>query len=313
MQPKRILVTGGCGFIGKHLVDRLLDHSHNVVVLDIVEPETVHQSLQYISGSFLDAKMVAQATKGANVLFHLAATKFPQEANKEPILDISENIIGSAQLFQSALECGVERAIFCSSGGTIYGETNDTPIRENQPTKPIAAYGVSKLAIENYLSFFGRQGNMKTVSLRVANPYGPKQNVRGVANAQNAQGALTTFCNKAVLGQQIEIWGDGLVERDYVFISDVIDAFMASLDANLDGHPINIGSGLGVSLNTILSEIKHVWGAKLDVEYLPGRSFDVPTNFLDINRAAVILNWAPRTSLREGIAETLDFIRSKNQ
>jgi UDP-glucose 4-epimerase len=306
MQRKQILVTGGGGFIGKHLVARLLDQDHSVTVLDIAPPEISNPNLIYISGSFLDTDLVASSMKGTDVLYHLAATKFPQTANANPITDISENIIGSARLFEAAVKCGVERTIFCSSGGTVYGATDAVPIHEDQPTNPIAAYGVSKLSIENYLNFFGRQGDMKTVSLRVANPYGPEQNVK------NAQGALTTFCHKATSGQQIEIWGDGLVERDYIFICDVIDAFVACLDADLDGRPINIGSGKGVSLNTILDEIRQVWGAKLDVEYLPGRAFDVPKNYLDINRAARILNWTPRTTMRDGIAQTLEYMRSRN-
>ena len=307
MQPRRILVTGGSGFIGKHLVERLLDLGHRVLVLDIAAPEIAHQNMDFTSGSFLDPDMIEGAMKDVDVLYHLAATKFPQKANAEPLIDISENIVGSARLFQSAVENDVGRVIFCSSGGTVYGETNAVPIHEDQPTNPIAAYGVSKLSIENYLSFFGRQSDMKTVSLRVANPYGPKQNI------QNAQGALTTFCNKASLGQKIEIWGDGSVERDYIFIHDVIDAFTACLDADLDGRPINIGSGTGVSLNTILEQIRDVYGAKLDVKYLPGRAFDVPKNYLDINRAAQVLNWTPRTPLRAGIAMTLEYMRSQGR
>jgi UDP-glucose 4-epimerase len=305
MQPNKIMVTGGGGFIGKHLVDRLLDQGHRVLVLDIAPPEISHPNLDYVSGSFLDADLIVASMVDVDVLYHLAATKFPQKANAEPIQDISENIIGSARLFQVALERNVSRTIFCSSGGTVYGETNAVPIREDQPTNPIAAYGVSKLAIENYLSFFGRQGDMKTVSLRVANPYGPKQNI------QNAQGALTTFCNKATLGEQIEIWGDGTIQRDYIFIKDVIDAFVACLDADLDGMPINVGSGDGVSLNMILDHIRALPRTTVDVEYLPGRAFDVPKNFLDITRAAQVLNWTPCTSLREGITETLNFIRSQ--
>jgi UDP-glucose 4-epimerase len=303
MQPKRILITGGGGFIGKHLVERLLGMGHFVSVLDIVAPEIKDKNLTYVSGSFLDDDVVLGAIQGMDVLYHLAATKFPQKANAEPIVDISENIIGSARLFQAAVNCGVERSVFCSSGGTVYGETNAVPIHEDQPTSPIAAYGVSKLAIENYLRFFGRQSDMKTVSLRVANPYGPKQNV------QNAQGALTTFCHKATLAQQIEIWGDGKVERDYIFINDAIDAFVACLDAELDGRPINIGSGIGISLNTILEHIRVVSGVDLNVKYLPGRAFDVPKNYLDINRAARVLNWTPRTSLGAGITMTLDHMR----
>jgi UDP-glucose 4-epimerase len=306
MQHKRILVTGGEGFIGKHLVARLLGLGHKVTVLDIAEFQSEHQNLDHIQDSFLNTETVEQAMSGVDVLYHLAATNLPQNANLEPIMDISDNIVGSAKLFQAAVEKNVERIIFGSSGGTVYGEMKAAPIHEDQPTNPIAAYGVSKLSIENYLKFFGRQSDMKTVSLRVANPYGPMQNI------QNAQGAVTTFCHKAVSGQQIEIWGDGLVERDYVFITDVIDAFVACLDADLDGRPINIGSGKGVSLNTILDEIRQVWGAKLDVEYLPGRAFDVPKNYLDINRAARVLDWAPRTALRDGIALTLDHMRSRN-
>jgi UDP-glucose 4-epimerase len=303
MQPKRILVTGGGGFIGKHLIERLLSQGHTVSVLDIVAPAIKHQNLNYISGSFLHSEVVVGAIKGMQVLYHLAATKFPQNANAEPIADISENIVGSAQLFQLAVENGLEKTIFCSSGGAVYGETNAVPIREDQPTIPIAAYGMSKLAVENYLRFFGRQGEMQTVSLRVANPYGPKQNIN------NAQGALTTFCAKAIREEKIEIWGDGSVERDYIFIADVIDAFVACLDTDLDGRPINIGSGVGLSLNEIIQQIRDVQDTNISVQYFPGRAFDVPKNFLDISRAKEILNWSPKTDLSDGIRTTLDYIK----
>ena len=128
MQPNRILVTGGGGFIGKHLVERLLSEGHGVTVLDIVAPHTTHHNLNYILGSFLDVDKVNQAMQDAHVLYHLAATKFPQKANVEPVTDISENIIGSARLFEAAVQSGIERTIFCSSGGTVYGETNAVPI-----------------------------------------------------------------------------------------------------------------------------------------------------------------------------------------
>lgn len=295
----RVLLTGGSGFIGTHLVTKLLGLGYAVRVLDLRPPSIEHEKLDFIDGSFFSVDILDQALNDVDVLYHLAATKFPLAAQKDTKADIIENILGSYQLFELAHQARVKKIIFASSGGTVYGEPVDVPVLETHPTAPISSYGISKLAIEKYLASLSKQHGFNYLVLRAANPFGPGQNIK------QAQGALTTFCIKALKSEKIEIWGDGSVERDYIYISDLVDAFALAMDATVTEGIVNIGSGQGTSLNQLLAILEKRLGRPIDVVRLSGRDFDVARNFLGINEAKNLLNWEPKVSLEDGIAFTL--------
>lgn len=302
-RPQHYLITGASGFLGHGLVAGLLERGHRVTALDIRPPKQEHDNLTFVEGSFTSLDVLMRIFGGVDCLIHLAASKFPKAAQQDPKADINENILGSFQLFEQAKEAGVRKILFSSSGGAIYGNEATVPISEDAQTNPIGAYGISKLAVEKYLRFFNAQFGIQTVSLRAANPYGPGQNI------QNAQGALTTFCHKVIHGEPIEIWGDGKVERDYIYISDLTAALVMAAEQDVDVPVLNIGSGQGTSLNKLLEHIQTHFDAPLDVRYTPARSFDVQQNYLNIDRAKAALGWEPHVSLEDGIRLTLDHMR----
>lgn len=298
-ETKTHLVTGGGGFVGGHLIEALLATGAQVRDIDLKPNRRSHPSLDYWSGSFLDAALIREAMVGIDTIYHLAATNFPRESNAEPLRDAQENLMGSLQLLDIAAKSGARRFVFISSGGTVYGPTSSVPITEDHPTNPITAYGICKLAVEKYLRLYAGQESIETISLRLANPYGAKQDIR------KAQGAVTTFAHRAIANKTIEIWGDGSVERDFIHIDDVINGIIAAGNARVSGLEVNLGSSEGTSLTQLVSEIERALGRRVDVAYKPARGFDVPRNFLDITLAKSALGWAPKVGLREGIGRLL--------
>jgi UDP-glucose 4-epimerase len=193
--------------------------------------------------------------------------------------------------------------VFISSGGTVYGIPQRIPVPEDHPTDPIVSYGIAKLAIEKYLHLHWALHGLEYSVLRVANPYGERQ------RADNAQGAVAVFLKNALAGQTVEIWGDGSVTRDYVYIEDVVDAFVKAMQYDGEPRVFNVGSGQGRSLNEVLTTIEELLGSPVERRYLPVRKFDVPVNVLDITRAREFLTWQPRVSFHEGLRRTLEWMR----
>ena len=295
------LVTGGGGFIGQSLVGRLLAGGWTVRNLDFVAGQIADPRLTHWAGSFLQRPLLAEAMVGVDTVFHLAATKFPREADRDPLVDAQENIIGTVMMLDQAVEAEVRRVVFASSGGTVYGRPERLPVDEDHPTRPMSAYGVSKLACEQYLRLYDGRGArpLSTLSLRLANPYGPRQNI------DKAHGAVTTFCHHAAQGRPITIWGDGSVERDFVHIDDVSRALVMAADADAHGTQVNIGAGRGTTLNDILDMIERVRGARPEVTFEASRGFDVPRNVLVSRRAEALLDWRAEVPLQQGVAELL--------
>lgn len=297
-----VVVTGGSGFIGHSLIRHLLANGYRVRNIDLKPSRLESGQLSHWPGSFQDRVLLSEALVEADTVYHLAATRFPREANRDPAQDARENIVGTLGLLDAAVERGVRRFVFCSSGGTVYGLTPHVPIREDHPTNPISAYGVGKLAIEKYLRIYAQQHGIGTVALRIANPYGPLQNVA------KAQGALTTFCVKAVRDEEIEIWGDGTVRRDYIHVEDVALALLTAAENSVSGQEINIGSGVATSLGDLVRSISAQLGRAVRHRHFEGRTFDVPFNVLDIGLADRILGWRPQVPLERGIEELLAHI-----
>ncbi len=299
----RVLVTGGAGFIGKHLIRSLLDEGYQVRSLDLKKPDIDHANLQALEGSFTDQECVQSALNGVDIVYHLASTTIPSSSNKDPLHDINTNLMGSVDLINQSIALNVKRFIFVSSGGTVYGVPSYLPVDEKHPTNPLCSYGIVKLAIEKYLLMYQSIAGMDSSIIRLANPYGDFQ------NPNSGQGVIAAFCHKAIRGEKIEIWGDGSVVRDYVHISDVIRALLLLITNEHRGGVYNIGAGQGYTLNQVIEVIESVMGADLVKEYMPGRSFDIPEVYLDTTKAENNLGWKARHDLSAGIANLINSIK----
>jgi UDP-glucose 4-epimerase len=294
---------GGAGFMGSHLVDALVERGHNVRVFDRpnVDTRNLTYSLKDIdlySGDITNEVDLAGAIRGMGTLVHLVSTTIPQSSNDNPIYDAETNIVGSLKLLTLALEFGIKKVIFASSGGTVYGIPNMLPIPETHATNPICAYGIAKLTIEKYLNLFNHLYGLEYAVLRIANPFGERQ------NPLTGQGAVSTFLWKTLVGEPITIWGDGSVARDYLHISDLIPAFVRVTEAETPSRTYNLGSGKAFTLNEIISAIAAITGTAPAVQFTPARKLDVPVNYLDISQARKELGWAPKLTLEQGMAKT---------
>jgi UDP-glucose 4-epimerase len=217
--------------------------------------------------------------------------------------DVQHNVIPSINLLELCGKLGVKRVVFSSSGGTVYGRPRQIPTPELAPTEPICAYGISKLAVEKYLVLFEHLQSLDYRVLRIANPFGPYQ------IAWKGQGFIAASVARALSGQQIEIWGDGSVVRDFIFIDDVIDAFEAAARDTSDLRVFNIGTGEGKRLDSVLAAIERLLDVKLNLKRLPGRSLDTPVSVVAIDRARDVLKWSPKTPFETGLAQTIEWTR----
>lgn len=309
--PSRYLVLGGKGFLGSHLVDALLDRGHQVRLFDrpnmkspFVSP-VFRSCLEVFEGDFASDADTAAAVVGCDICYHLVSTTLPKSSNADPLFDIETNLLGSVRLLNHAVRNGVKKIVFVSSGGTVYGKTLQLPIEEGHPTNPISSYGITKLAIEKYLGLFLELHGLEYSVVRLSNPYGERQRTHA------SQGVIAVFLGKVLRGERLEIWGDGSVVRDYVYIADVIRALLAAADYRGDERILNIGSGQGRSLNEIMDVIGQVTGKEVMRTYVKARSFDVPASVLSISRASNALHWRPEVPLVEGIKRTAAWIASQ--
>ena len=298
---KRILVVGGNGFIGRHVVRHLLAAGAEVVIMDMAPGPEEFARLDQVLGSIADTTLLASAVSGCDMVVFLANSSLPGSANTDLSSEVHSHVMVSVKAAEICSAQGVERFVFASSGGTVYGYSSNTPLGEDMPTKPRNAYGVSKLAIEHYLRIIGMQGGLRTISLRVANPYGEGQ--RALRN----QGFIAAAMQHAMSGRPMEIWGDGSVERDFVHVSDVAQAFVNACTVEDPPEVANVGSGHGTSLLKVLQLAEEALGRPVPIIFQPSRAIDVARNVLDTTRAATSLGWQPSIGLEEGLSLTVDW------
>lgn len=306
-----ILITGGAGFLGSNLAEHLLSEGHAVRIFERVGARSplnaeLLRRVDWVEGDFTLAGEVDPALSDIEYVYHLASTTVPQTSNERPIFDVETNLVGTVRLMQAAHRAKIRRLIFASSGGTIYGPPRISPISEDHPTSPITSYGVVKLAAEKYLSIFHSAYGLDYAALRIANPYGPYQ------RPDAAQGAVGVFVARALADVPIDIWGDGNVVRDFVHVSDVCRALVAAMQV-AKHRVLNVGSGKGHSLNELVSAIALALERTVAVNYLKGRSIDVPSNVLDISRIRAAYRWAPGIVFEDGIRATVDLAKEALQ
>jgi UDP-glucose 4-epimerase len=302
----RALVLGGSGFLGSHIVDRFLREKHEVTVYDLY-PERFRRSpkgIKFVTGDFGNVGALDEliATR-FDAVIHCVSTTTPKSSNESPEFDIQSNVIGTLNLLDICARHNYGKLVFLSSGGTVYGDIGDLElVDESHSVRPMCSYGVSKLAIEHYLEVYKHLRGLNYVALRLSNPYGERQ------SPLRALGALTVFLHRTLKNQSVEVWGDGSVTRDFIYVGDVADAVYLATVNPISGT-FNVGTGVGLSLRDILHHITRVVGIEPSVTWLASRSFDVPKIVLDATKLRRATEWKNVTKLEDGISITADWLR----
>ena len=303
----KILVSGGAGFIGSHLVDALVGLGHQVVVVDNLSSglrQNINPGAKFYQVSIRDQELATIfEQERPQLVYHHAAQINVRRSADNPILDAEENILGSLNVITNCLRSGVKKIIYASTGGAIYGEAEYLPADEKHQINPISQYGVSKHAVEHYLYLYGAVYGLEYVILRYSNVYGPRQNSRGEA------GVVAIFAAQMLSGERPTIFGRGDKTRDYVYVSDVVQANILALERGKNAI-YNIGTGVETSDQQIFDTLAEVLGYKGDPIYAPYRKGEIYRICLDRSKAQEDLGWSPRVSLKEGIAETAEYCRT---
>jgi UDP-glucose 4-epimerase len=307
----RILVTGGAGFIGSHIVDAYLGLGHDVTVFDNLSTgkrEHVHSGATFIKGDICDASKVKEVFDHGrfDAVNHHAAQMDVRRSVSDPLYDATVNILGGLNLLEQCRLRNVPQFVFASSGGAIYGEQDTFPADESHPTRPISPYGVAKLTTEHYLWYYATVHQLKYVSLRYANIYGPRQNAGGEA------GVVAIFISKILGGEVPVINGDGNQTRDYVYVHDVVAANVLALQV-AGRECYNIGTGTETSVNALFDMIKGAAARNGKATYGPAKSGEQLRSCLGSLLIEEKLGWKPRTSLKEGIGKTVEYFRKKER
>jgi UDP-glucose 4-epimerase len=299
----RCVVLGGGGFIGTHLCRRLKGRVASLKAFGRRQSfPAVLEGVEWFQGDFNDPSAVAAAVEGCDIVFHLVNATTPSSANVDKVSDVRLNVVGSLQLLEICKTENVKRVVFASSGGTVYGVPQTLPTPEDAPCWPITSYGISKLAVERYLHLFEYLYNLEYRVLRIANPFGPLQ------LASKNQGVIAAFLRRMLAGQAVEIWGDGTVGRDYLYIDDVIDALVLAATHDGQDRIFNIGSGVARTINQVVESLESAVGRKCIVVRREGRMIDVPVSVLDVGRAKRSLNWEPKTRFDDGLEQTVRWL-----
>ena len=294
------IVLGAGGFLGTNLCRWLVASGARVRAFGrrFLFPREL-EGADLFQGDFSDPLALAAAIENHDVVFHLVHATTPQLANQDMVGDVQRSIVSSLVLLDISRRLGVKRIVFVSSGGVVYGPAELIPTPETAPTDPISAYGVSKLAIEKYLALYEHLHGLDYRVLRVANPFGPFQ------LPHKNQGIVAALISRALNDESIDIWGDGTVVRDYIFVGDVIAALAAAATDQSGTRIFNIGTGQGRSLREVIAAIERQLGQTVQIEWKPARPVDVPTSVMAVDRAREVLGWVPKTSFEEGLRETI--------
>lgn len=303
----KILVTGGAGFIGSNVVDAYVELGHEVLVVDDLSAgkrENVNPAAAFHQLDLVSPQFVALVEREQPELInHHAAQTSVRKSVEDPLDDARRNVLASLNVLEACRSGGVGKLIYISSGGAIYGEPESLPCREDNPIRADSPYGITKHTPEHYIDLYHRMYGLRFTTLRYGNVYGPRQDPFGEA------GVIAIFTAKMLAGEQAIINGTGEQERDYVYVGDVVSANVAALERG-DGEAVNIGTGVGTTVNTIYAQLARATGCPLSPVHGPAKPGETFRIYLDIARAGRFLGWTPRVSLEEGLKRTVASLRA---
>jgi len=302
----KVMVTGGAGFIGSNLVDRLITEGHGVVVVDDLSSgreENLHPDATFHRLDIRDTSLEEVfATEGIEAIFHLAAQMDVRKSVTDPVYDAQVNVLGTINLLESGLRHGLKKFIYASTGGAVYGEPEFMPVTEEHPINPDCQYGISKHTVEHYLHVYNRLQGLTWTALRFPNVFGPRQNPHGEA------GVVAIFIQLLTAGKQCTIFGDGSKTRDYVYIDDVVQANITALEKG-DNACYNLGWGTEVSDFGVFDAVRRALDLDVEPTYADVRAGEIFHICLDASRIRDQLGWAPSVTLDEGVARTIEWYR----
>ena len=303
----KILVTGGAGFIGSHIVDAYTAAGHEVTVVDDLSSGVrgqVNPKARFVELDIRDASLGDLFRSGKfDVVNHHAAQMDVRRSVADPGFDASVNILGGLNVFEHARATGVRTVIFASTGGAIYGEQENFPATEEHPTRPLSPYGITKLTSEKYLFYYREVFGMNSVVLRYANVYGPRQNPHGEA------GVVAIFSNKMLAGEQPIINGDGKQTRDYTYVGDVVNANVLAL--NVKGSNVfNVGTGIETDVTTLFRHLTGLLNLSCREEHAPAKAGEQRRSVIGAQKIRSELGWKPEVTLQEGLKKTAEYFKA---
>ncbi len=304
----KVLVTGGAGFIGSHLVDRLVMEGHEAVVVDNLatgKRRNINRAARFYKMDIQSWRLERVfRNERPNVVMHLAAQMDVRKSVEDPMFDAQVNVLGTLNVLQQAVRHGVRKVIFSSSGGAIYGEQEIYPAPEVHVTKPLSPYGLSKLCGEQYLSYYQRVSGLQAVSLRYANVYGPRQDPEGEA------GVVAIFIQKMLNNEQAVINGNGRQTRDFVFVDDVVEANLAMMGQETQGT-YNVGTGVETSINDLFRILIQHTNSTCKEIHGPAKKGEQARSVIDSTKLRHEVSWEPRADLSDGLKKTVEYFRER--
>lgn len=314
-QKGNILITGGAGFIGSHIVDEFIEDDFNVIIVDNLssgKKENINLSAMFEEGDICDKEFLERVFGRYKIdyVIHHAAQIDVRKSVSNPIYDAQINIIGLLNLLELSVKNGIKKFIFASSGGVVYGEPEEIPVSEAYPKGPLSPYGVSKLSSEYYLYYYNKTYGLPYIALRYGNVYGPRQDPHGEA------GVIAIFIGKILDNDNLTVFGTGDQIRDYVFVKDVVKANRLSLDINVEGEDIddfafNIGTGVGTSVNGLIEHLKKITGYDKSPIYAPPRPGELQKIILNTKKTKKVFDLFSWIPISEGLKVTYDWFKKR--
>jgi UDP-glucose 4-epimerase len=301
----KVMVTGGAGFIGSHIVDAYVDAGHDVVIVDDLSTgkrENVNPHAKLYVADIRDEQAMDQIfdQERPAAISHQAAKANVRESMDEPLLYADVNVLGSLVLLELAREYGIKKIVYASTGGAVYGEPEYLPVDENHPINPLDPYGASKHHVEHYLDIYQLHYDLAYTILRYPNVYGPRQDPHGEA------GVVAIWTAQMLMGEQPIINGSGEQQRDFVYVGDIAHANLMALTDG-DGQILNLGSGIGTSINEVFQLLRDISGCDCEEVHGPAKVGEVSRTYLEADKAQQVLGWEPHVPLRKGLGKTVTY------